>query len=113
VTDGKGNKVNSNAASITVGQEIKITRQPEDINVPAGTSANFVIEAEGEGLSYQWQYQKTAGSDWVNFAGTAAQTSSMKKKIQQAWNGWKVRCVINDANGNKATSDQASINVTE
>ena len=46
--------------------ELKITSQPQDVMVKAGTTANFNIKAQGEGLKYQWQVSSSNGKRWGN-----------------------------------------------
>ena len=43
---------------------IYITSQPADYLGPVGEMATFTVEAEGEGLTYQWQVLKSSG--WAN-----------------------------------------------
>ena len=68
VSDNAGNSVTSNAATLTVqpSSELKITKQPSDATVTAGTNAKFSITASGSGIKYQWQASKDGGNTWVN-----------------------------------------------
>lgn len=54
VTDQNGSIV-SNGANVVVDNQLKITKQPEAVDVMVGSTTNLTVEAEGEGtLTYQW-----------------------------------------------------------
>ncbi len=54
VTDTNGS-ITSNEVTVTVYQNINITKQPTDFTVVEGTAKSLTVEVEGEGtLSYQW-----------------------------------------------------------
>ncbi len=91
--------------------EITIVTQPADYAGPVGDFATFSVEAEGEGLSYQWQVNKTGS--WVACSkNDGAKTATLTQEIKEARNGWKYQCVITDANGASLTSDEATLTVT-
>ena len=111
VTDGSGNTAVSDTATITIGSTGPvITKQPVSVTAGAGQSITFSVTASGSGLTYQWQYQGKTGTTWTNFANATG--SSMTKTAQSSWNGWKVRCVVKDGNGNSTVSDTASITIS-
>lgn len=45
----------SNAATLTVGDDVSISAQPADEEVCEGSSTGFTLTASGTGLTYQWQ----------------------------------------------------------
>ena len=109
VTDGSGNTVYSDIATITIAQAVTITQQPEPVTTAAGRSISFSVTASGDRLSYQWQYQGTSSAKWNNFANATGAT--MTKTAAAGWNGWKIRCVVTDGSGNSAYSDVVVITV--
>ena len=114
VTDAKGNVAISNTATITVYDLISITEQPISVSVPVGEKVAFNIAAESSGnkaLTYQWQYQGTFSTKWNNFVN--ATNSGITKTVAQNWNGWKVRCIIKDEDGNMKASDTAVITIKD
>ena len=103
-----GGTVRSKTIEIRIVTTPKITTQPKAASVKAGKKVTFKIKADGEGLSYQWFYQKPKTSKWVKLAkGTKATYSFTAKKSQ---NGYKYRCTVTNAAG-KATSKAVKLTV--
>ena len=112
VTDQDGDSIISGTALITVVSKITITEQPTAVTTPAGRTIVFSVSAEsydGGTLSYQWQYQGVSSTKWNNFANATSET--MTKTTARSWNGWKVRCVVTDADGNSKATDTALITI--
>ncbi len=112
VMDGKGNKVTSNGATLTVNPGITITAQPENQSVTEGAKATFSVAATGSNLSYQWQFRKSDTGSWVNSGMTGSKTNSITVQGTATRNGYQYRCVITDGNGKKLTSNGATLTVT-
>ncbi|MBR5348538.1 MAG: DUF4838 domain-containing protein [Lachnospiraceae bacterium] len=111
VTDANGQKVYSNAATLTIVP--KITKQPADQTVTAGTAATFTVAATGKAkLSYQWQSRKDASSAWTNSGQSGAKTATLSVATTAGLNGWQFRCVVTDGNGQKAYSNGATLTVS-
>ncbi|MGN0714820.1 MAG: hypothetical protein ACI4LN_03285 [Anaerovoracaceae bacterium] len=92
-------------------KELKILTQPEDFSGEVGTTAAFKVEADGTGLTYQWQYCNANSSKWSNSSMTGNNTSEITVPVINYRNGQKYRCVITDAAGNTVTSDVAVLTV--
>ena len=110
IKDSAGNSLDSNIVTVSFGgsetKPIEIKTQPQDVTISKGETVEFSAEAEGTGLTYQWQYRTSASGTWKNFA--AATTASIRK-VTGDWNGWQVRCVIKDGNGQSVTTNTATI----
>ena len=91
------------------GESTAIIEQPASVTAQAGQSVTFSIDASGSGLTYQWQYNTGTGSDWTDFANATGNT--MTQTPSADWDGWQVRCVITDSDGNTVISDPAVITV--
>ena len=103
VTDANGQKT-SNTAVVYVAP--KITTQPANAYAQPGSTAKFTIAATGKGpLKYQWQSRKDANSTWSNSGQTGANSTTLSVASLAGLNGWQFRCVVTDANGQKAYSD--------
>ena len=90
---------------------LAIVTQPADYSGPVGEYASFSVEAEGEGLKYQWQVNKTGS--WTNCSiNDGGKTATLTQEIKEARNGWKYQCIITDGNGASVTSDTATLTVT-
>ena len=108
VTDGNGQKSASKAATLKV--QPKITKQPDMASATAGEVAKFTVAAIGKApLSYQWQSRKDSSSSWTNSGQTGAKTDTLSVATRLALNGWKFRCVVTDAFGQKVYSEEASL----
>ena len=92
-------KVNAETNQTT----LSITSQPSDYTGPAGSTATFSIEAEGDDLSYQWQvYNKR--HVWQNSSSTGFNTDTLLVDIASTRDGFKFRCIVTDSLGNSVTS---------
>ena len=107
ITDANGTKTISSAAKLTV--KTSITTQPNGVNTAEGTTAKFTVTATGAGLKYQWQYN--SGDGWKNSGASGATTATLSINAKTAYNCWKYRCVITDANGATATSSVATLKI--
>ena len=86
---------------------LKIITQPTNMTVEFGDNVNLSLQAQGEGLQYQWYFKKagqTSFSVWKN--RTHASETVMPNAT---WNGIQLYCVVRDSAGNKATSDTVKI----
>ncbi len=99
----------SNAATLTV--KTKITSQPANAAVAAGSTAKFTVKATGVGLTYQWQYKAAGGSNWLNCSMDGNKTATLSVPVTTARNGYQYRCRITDANGNVTYSTAAKLTV--
>lgn len=90
--------------------ELKILAHPSDQSGAAGSNAVFTVLAQGEGLTYQWQFAKAATpNNWQNSSFEGFNTNTQTVGIESFRNGDWYRCVITDVGGNKVTSNVAKI----
>ena len=69
-----------------------------------------MVEAEGEGLTYQWQLKK--GSSWANLTSGGATTNWLSLgKCDLSKNGKVYRGVITDANGEQIVTNEVTLTV--
>jgi hypothetical protein len=110
VTDGYGNEEISEASIVHAGTVLEITGQPEDFTGPVGSTATFSIEAEGNDLTYQWQYYSKG--TWINSSASGATTSMILFNVKSSHDGMQYRCVVTDSEGNEVISDVVTVHVT-
>ena len=72
---------------------VNIVADPEDAEVKEGDTAVFTVEAEGEELTYQWQWS-TDGSTWRNCTGTGYDTSSFSFVMKKSFDSRQYRCRV-------------------
>ncbi len=106
IKDGYGHQKTSSTVTLTLVP--KITKHPEmDLALP-GQKAHFYVEATGKApLSYQWQSRKNSSSAWSNSGQSGAKTPNLTVSMINGLDGWEFRCVVTDANGQKAYSKEA------
>ena len=110
ITDASGKTVTSDAAVLTIAA-IKITVQPEDQTVKAGTAVSFHVEATGSGLKYQWQTKLNETADWGNTGLSGNKTDTLTFTAYSSYTGRQYRCVVTDGNGNSVPSDAATLTI--
>ncbi len=113
ITDVDGNTVTSDAATLTATAATpKITTQPADFTGEVGTDATFTVVAEGDGLTYQWQYLNVGATNWRNSSQTGNNTNTLTIPITEARNGQQYRCVVTNADGHTSVSEAATLTAT-
>ena len=118
VYDAKGTEVISDTAILTVkaASDFKITAQPQDVTIGVGGDATFTVTVEGgkAPYTYEWHYSDFSGDavatdgEWFSGAGTDTLISRSCGVVED---GDQYYCVITDADGNKVTSDRATLTV--
>jgi YHS domain-containing protein len=100
---GECNTVTSNAASLTVVENLAVT-DPVDVTIADGDNAEFSVTASGEpNYSYQWQVLN--GASWDNltnvgiYSGVNTDKLLLTKADRATYNGKKYRCVVNTDGG--------------
>ena len=90
---------------------LRITRQPQDQFVTEGQKAEFSVEAEGDGLTYQWYIDRGDGKGLVELKG-AADASYVTSTTELSNDGYVYVCRITDENGHTVTSEAAVLHVS-
>ena len=88
-----------------------ITSQPQDVTETLNGSATFTVTAEGDGLSYQWQYESLADGSWNDCTDSGARTDTLTVPVTMDVDGMSFRCIVTDAYGVSVTSDAARLTV--
>lgn len=109
VTDADGRVVYTVAALVKIAAGPTIAEQPEDVTAALGTKATFSVVAEGNDLTYQWQFQKVGKTTWVNSTSASNKTDTLKVSATTGTNGLKFRCVVTDGDGNITISNYATL----
>ena len=81
---------------------IQIVTQPENYVGLVGDMASFSVEAEGEGLTYRWEFSQDNGTTWEKASST---TNTLSFEFKAYRLNYLYRCVITDAEGNSITTD--------
>jgi len=106
--------VYSSAAILTVATvQDSIIAQPSDIlNVCAGTTADFIVTATGNSLTYQWQLSIDGGNIFSDIGG--ANSSDLHfNNVTKDMNNNKYRCIVSSVCSSTLTSSIATITVNQ
>ena len=77
----------------------KITSQPKTQKIKSGATAKFIVEADGIGLTYQWQ-SSSDGKTWKNCSSSSATKATFSFTSKTSHNGNYYRCKVTDGEGN-------------
>ena len=85
-----------------------ITSQPQSARVGVGKTAHLSVVADGENLSYQWQFKKSGATSWTKWSGKV--TAAISFKFTESNNGTQYRCVVTNEAGS-VTSEAATLTI--
>ena len=113
ITDKNGAAVTTETVTLTVKKEVIIVTEPSDYCAYVlGETATFTIEAEGEGLKYQWQVLKNGA--WTNCSiNDGAKTKTLSLEVKSSRDGSEYRCVVTDKFGNSAESCTVTLTIAK
>ena len=106
ITDRYGNSVESQVVTCHLSTVARILKQPEDAIAAFGKWAKVSMEAEGDGLTYQW-YKRNVGAK--TFTKSTARDATYDIKVTETCSGRQVYCVITDQYGNSVKSNTVRI----
>ncbi len=111
VVTGECGSTVSGSAALRVCAPPEIALQPADVTALVGRAGAFTVAAEGESVSYRWQYSADGGETWSNSGYTSARSATLRFTAKAAFDGYLYRCVIKDAFGQSVVSDPARLRV--
>jgi hypothetical protein len=101
--------------TVTVDRAITITEQPESASADVGEDVTFSVTATATGvgaITYQWQKQTGGTGSWANVTG-ATESEYTIEGVEIGEDTDKYRVVVSTAGAANATSDAATLTVTE
>lgn len=113
ITDADGNTVFSNAAVMSVrASEVIITSQPAAIeNGIVNQLYTVSVAAEGDNLTYRWQYSTDGGETWQNSWNTGYNTETVQVRLYAYRNGYQYRCLVTSGLKNTVITEPAQLNL--
>ncbi len=108
VRDAFGGMIKSDVVTISMKAptELKIIQQPVSTAVYEGELASAAVEAEGDGLTYQW-YIKNKGD--TKYSKSSITSNVYQTNMTAAKDGRILQCVIKDKYGSMIKSDVVTI----
>lgn len=102
----------SNAATLAVSNLATISTQPTNVNACRGGNATISVVATGSELIYQWQVSTDGGLTYNDIIG-ATSSSFLINGVTNAYNNNKYRVNISNNCASNATSESATLLVSE
>ncbi|GEM_PF-1486321 len=108
VTDGSGQSVTSDAATLSIRPEI--AEQPKNATVAVTSTATFSVTVTGGSqLTYQWQTKAPSSDTWKDSTSASAKKATFSISTKAAHQGYRFRCIVKDEFGNELISDAAKL----
>lgn len=113
VTDKSGATVTTREATLSILKILAIVSESEEyIFANVGDSVDFIVEAQGEGLKYQWQVFKNG--TWINCSiNDGAKTNKLTLEAKTSRNQLQYQCVVTDKYGNTLTTEPTELYVID
>lgn len=103
IKDAYGNSVTTDVATlIRIPIKLEIVSQPTDAAAAFDEMFCATVEAEGEGLKYQWYFRNAGSNTWYT---SGVRDNTYDDVMTKARNGREIYCVITDEYGNSVTTD--------
>lgn len=109
VTDISGARAISDAVTVHIEGGVNILEHPRDASGMEGDIVILSVIAEGDSLSYQWQYREPGSTKWLESTEDGAQTDTTVVPIISQRDGYQYRCVVTDCNGSVEYSTAATL----
>ncbi len=107
ISDKYGNTVKSNVVTLTMGELLEISKQPQSVVAVKGAVAKVTFTAKGEGLVYDWYY-KNSGAGKFSHTDTFT-TNTYSVAMTSARNGRQIYCIVSDKFGNSIKTDTVTL----
>ena len=108
VTDAYGRIAITDTVCLVVKAEpveLKILTQPKDFYGDMGKTAEFSVEAQGDGLTYSWMYRVKGSSIWNDADMDGHLTDTMTGELTEDRLGYEYACQITDQYDNTVMTD--------
>ena len=106
---GSGSDLYTTSLPQETPEENAIIAQPRNVAVDSGATVQFRVEAQGDVISYKWEYRQIY--KWFNTSMTGYNTDTLTVDATGARNSYDYRCVVTFADGTVITSDMAELTV--
>ena len=107
ITDAYGDSVTTNTVTLRL-PPLTVVAQPTNASAPVGSMVSTLVNATGDGLSYQW-YVKDVGATAFTKSSVRSRNYSFRMTEEKA--GRQVYCIITDTYGQ--TVQTATVTLSE
>ena len=100
VSNSVGSTISAGAIITVCGVPV-ITKQPQDLTTPAGTTAKFTVEFRDEGSQFHWFFWEYSddGTNWTESSDEGHDTDTLKVSAVDSLDGRQYRCRIENDYG--------------
>ena len=110
ITDASGTTVESNVVTV-LPVALEILTQPVSITCAVGETAVFTVEAQGDGLKYQWYVSYDQGATWEKTYLDGSMTNELSFVVNQSRATRVFKCQITDVSGNSVVTDVVGVTI--
>ena len=107
IKDAYGDWVKTDVITVTLRTPLRITAQPKSRTVKKGSQTTLSVKATGDGLKYQWYFQKKGQTSWTLWNGRTRASETVTPN--DTWDGIQLYCLIKDKYGASVKSGAAKI----
>ncbi len=114
VVTGGCNTVTSSSATLTVYEQVVVTKQPKPVTECEGvTNTSIQVTATGPVTGYQWQVLPYKQITWQNITGATSNPLVNPNPLSLVNNGDQFRCIVYGSGGQSVTSNAALLTVRQ
>ncbi len=106
ISDQYGSQVTSDTVTLSQSKPLAIITQPQSVSVANGQKAVALVEATGEGLTYQWYLKSKTGT---KFSKSSVTKNTYSVTMSDTVDGRQVYCIVSDQYGNSVTSNTVTL----
>ena len=106
----RGDEIQISNTALISYVPVKIVKNPANIEVKAGELAEFLVEAIGNSLKYQWQWSAD-GETWKNCSSAGCNTDTFSFKMKASVSGRQYRCIVTSG-GQTSISEAGTVTLT-
>lgn len=110
VVDSEGETVETQVVTLAIKAKLEIVSQPVDYTGEVGSTAQFTVEATGDGLTYRWMYSND-GRFWAASSLDGHDTATVSVAFKAYRDGQMYKCVVSDAYGNEVQTTVAAMHL--
>lgn len=117
ISGGCGGTVTSISVVLTVNPNTSVTTQPANQTICEGQNASFAFNANGSGLTYQWQVSTDNGGTFSTigaappYSGVTTTTLNITAP-SPAMSGYQYQCVVNGVCGTSQTTMAVTLSIS-
>jgi gliding motility-associated-like protein len=117
ISGGCGGNVTTTTALLTVNPNTAVTTQPSNQTICEGQNASFTFNANGSGLTYQWQLSSDGGATFsavtnsAPYSGVTTGTLSIASPANTL-TGNQYQCNINGVCGTAQTTNAVTLTIS-